>query len=280
VWRYRHKSLAPRSKCPRINTTKHRSHFAFPRRYARQLRPAASTGSPLRRGWQERPAPETLIGAHAGEQTALSGTILVSVARFAVGSAPSRLKLELVQAFPADMDGCALAGTVDCAWHRQLRPVLTNCKLALRSAPAPLIPLGRRGLHHLTWANPKTAPCPRWLARSGETDHPEVRRPSPGNRPQPVGVTCLRWSATAIKMNPGDWAGASNGQKAFDTRATGASTRFPKALGGRTPGGTSRLAGSSPPRTHRLCQALARRKSGPRGRSRPRSETGPRLKGG
>ena len=38
-----------------------------------------------------------------GEPTALSGTILVSGARFAVGSAPSRPKLELIQAFPADV---------------------------------------------------------------------------------------------------------------------------------------------------------------------------------
>jgi hypothetical protein len=35
--------------------------------------------------------------------------------------------------------------------------------------------------------------------------------------------------------------GASNGQKAFDASATGASPRFPKTLGGKTPGGTSRL---------------------------------------
>ena len=56
--------------------------------------------------------------------------------------------------------------------------------------------------------------------------------------------------------------GASNGQEAFNPSATGTSTRFPKALGGKQSGETSHLAGRSPPTTHCLQQALACGKSG------------------
>jgi hypothetical protein len=47
---------------------------------------------------------------NAGEQTALSGTILVSVARFRSWFRAEPLKLELIQAFPADVGRPRLGG--------------------------------------------------------------------------------------------------------------------------------------------------------------------------
>lgn len=72
--------------------------------------------------------------------------------------------------------------------------------------------------------------------------------------------------------------GGVNGQKAFNASATGASPCFPKALGGKTPGGTSRLsqmlAGRSPRTTPCLFQTVACGKLGPHqaATTRPRAE--------